>query len=76
MNFRLIQWYESIFIVIGIGHNSKFDPPDVFLCLPMHAPSLFESSLSIADCIEIPFSEAIEITDKKRIQAIWILYGS
>lgn len=74
MNFRLIEWHQSIYIVLGIGYNKRYDPPDVFYVTPL-TNTLVRSILLNLELIEVPFSEAEEITDLARIQTIWILYG-
>lgn len=74
MNYRIIKWNGAFYIVLGIGYNNRFDPPDVFYAVPI-TETLFISIITTLDVIEIPFYQAIEITDKSVIQAIWILYG-
>jgi hypothetical protein len=60
--------------VIGIGQDTKFDPPDVYYCILLEN-SLIADVLRAIDTVIIPFSEAIEITDKNRVKAINILFG-
>jgi len=74
MNFRVVLWQSAIFIVLGIGYNKRFDPPDVFYAVPLK-DSLVKSIITNLELTEIPFHEATEITDKSVIKAIWILYG-
>ena len=71
--YRLIEYKEKILLVVGIGYNENYDPPEVFHCVQLRE-SLFKSSLSSYEVV-IPLSDAIEITDKKRLLAIWALYG-
>jgi hypothetical protein len=75
MKFKFIECYGNLFIVIGIGYNSKFDPPDVVYCVPLEI-NIKQALLTNIAYLEIPLAQVVEITDKKRINAIWILYGS
>ncbi len=75
MKFRLIEYQTFIFIVVGIGYNRNYIPPEVFYCVPLE-DTIYKSVLTNIDVIEIPLSQVTEITDKKRIQAIWVLYGA
>lgn len=75
MVLRLIEYHQDLYIVLGIGYNAYYDPPDIFLCIPLAELSIIRSILTNKEYIQIPIAQAIEITDKKRIQAIWILYG-
>lgn len=74
VKLKFIEWQESVFIVIGVGHDTKFDPPEVYYCILLEK-SLITDILLAKDTIVIPFSQAIEITDKNRIKAINILFG-
>jgi hypothetical protein len=73
MKHRFIEWRGSIFIVVGLGYTNC-DPPDCYYAVPLTS-SIVKSTLNSLQTIRIPFSEAKEITDRKRINAIWILYG-
>lgn len=75
MDFRLVEWRGEIYIVSGIGYDTRIDPPDVFIGVPFDGSSIFKSVICAPGIVKIPFSEATEITDKKRIKAIWILFG-
>lgn len=74
MSFRLILWNDSYFIVTGIGYDLICDPPDVFYAVPLNG-TLARSVLTNLHPIKIPFTEAVEITDKNEISSILILYG-
>lgn len=75
MKLRLIEFLGDIFIVIGIGYEAGFNPPDAYYAVPLKE-SLFRDVLLTTVVEKIPMTEAIEITDKNRIKAIMILYGS
>ncbi len=74
VKLTFIEWQESVFIVIGVGYDSKFHPPEVYYCILLEK-SLITDILLAKDTIVIPFSQAVEITDKNRIKAINILFG-
>lgn len=76
MDFRFIEWRGELYIVLGIGYDSRIDPPDVFTAVPFDGRSLYQSVLNMPGIVKIPFTEAVEITDEKRLRAIWILFGS
>lgn len=76
MDYRFVEWRGEIYIVLGIGYDTQIDPPDVFHCVPLESHSVIRSLLEFPGIVKIPFTEAIEITDKKRIYAIWVLFGS
>lgn len=71
--YRLIEYLSEIFLVVGIGYDSRFDPADVFYCVKLE-DSLFKSLMKPHELI-IPLSKALEITDENRLLAIWTLYG-
>jgi hypothetical protein len=74
MKYRLIEWRGEVYVVVGIGYDVTRDPPDVYHCYLLEH-SLLRTSLQSKWPTIISFSEAVEITDKKKIQTIWILYG-
>ena len=74
MKYRVVEWQAEIYIVLGIGTDSQFDPPDCYYAVPLKY-SIFRSIILNKDLVKIPFSEAIEITDENKIRAILILYG-
>lgn len=77
MEYRFIEWNGELYIVVGIGYDTRIDPPDVFHAVPIqNNQSLFKTVIEYPGLVKIPFSEAVEITDKKRIFAIWTLFGS
>lgn len=75
MDFRFVEWRGELYIVLGIGYDSRIDPPDVFTAVPFDGHSLYRSVINMPGIVKIPFTEAIEITDEKRLRAIWILFG-
>lgn len=76
MDFRFVEWRNELYIVLGIGYDTRIDPPDVFIAVPFTGEeSLFRSILNAPSTVKIPFTEAIEITEEKRLRAIWILFG-
>lgn len=75
MEFRFIEWRNDIYIVLGIGYDSRQDPPDVFICVPLENQSIYRSVINPPGLVKIPIAEAMEITEEKRIRAIWALFG-
>lgn len=75
MDIRLVEWRGELYIISGIGYDTRIDPPDVFIGVPFDGTSLLRSMICAPGIVKIPFSEAIEITDEKKIRAIWILFG-
>jgi hypothetical protein len=73
MKFRFIQYHDKLYLVRGIGFDTRFDPPEVFHCVEL-THNAYRSLLSLEEII-IPVSEAEEITDKNRMLAIWTLFG-
>jgi len=73
MEFRFIEYKSKIYVVRGIGYDDRYDPPDVFYCAELEV-SVLRSLLSLTEVI-IPTSHAEEITDARRILAIWTLFG-
>lgn len=74
MKVRLVEWQEDIYLVLGIGYDQLADPPDVYLAIPLK-DTIIRSLLINPDLIKIPFSEAVEITDEKKVKTIFILFG-
>ena len=74
MKVRLVEWQEDIYLVLGIGYDQYSDPPDVYLAIPLK-DTIIRSLLINPDLIKIPFSEALEITDEKKVKTILILFG-
>ena len=75
MEFRFVEWRGELYIVLGIGYDSRIDPPAVFTAVPFDGQSLYRSVLNMPGIVKLPFTEAVEITDEKRLRAIWILFG-
>lgn len=77
MDYRFVEWRGELYIVLGIGYDTRIDPPDIFTAVPFTGKdSFFKTVVEAPGLVKIPFSEAVEITDEKRIRAIWILFGS
>ena len=74
MDFRVIEWFGHFYVIISTGFDPFNDPPDVFYAVPLHK-SLIRSVLLAPNLVKIPFCEAVEITDKRVITAIYVLYG-
>ena len=75
MGHKFIKWCNHYYIVTGIGVSHEyFDPPDVYYAVPLNG-TVIKSLISCSTPYKIPFSEAIEITDKNEIKSILILYG-
>lgn len=76
MDVRFVEWRGELYIVLGIGYDSRIDPPDVFVAVPFDGKQTpLRAVISAPGMVKIPFVEAIEITDEKRIQAILVLFG-
>lgn len=74
MKIRLIKFRDVLYIVIGIGYESKFDPPETYYAVPLKE-SIYRD-LILANIVEkIPVSQAIEITDKNKVKALLVLFG-
>ena len=75
MKLTFIEYKGDIFIVVGIGYFSgNPNSPEFFEVVPLVDHSLIRSSLQ-RSVMYVPFSEAIEITDKNRLIALKVLYG-
>lgn len=74
MKIRLIKFRDVLYVVIGIGYESKFDPPETYYAVPLKE-SIYRD-LILANIVEkIPVSQAIEITDKNKVKTLLILFG-
>ena len=73
MQLRFIKFKGSILLVRGITYNPFFDPPDVYVAVNLKS-NVFKAYLDTNEHI-IPIAEAEEITDKKTIQTLAVLYG-
>lgn len=74
MKLRLIKFRDVIYVVLGIGYESKFDPPETYYAVPLKE-SLYKDIILSTLVEKIPISQAIEITDKNKIKAILVLFG-
>lgn len=74
MKVRFIEYCGEIYIVIGISYDSNIDPPEAFHCVPLEH-SITRSMITYLHIMSIPVSQAVEITDIKRIRALLVLYG-
>jgi hypothetical protein len=76
MKFRFIEYQSDIYIVVGIGYNELSECKEYFECIPLrkHRLNLFELILD-RHTINIEIDKAKEITDKKRLLTLLVLYG-
>ena len=74
MSIRFIEYYGDIYIVTGIGYDDRYDPPDIFKAIPLKE-AVFKSLIMELHEVIIPIAEATEIVDRKKIVAIWVLFG-
>lgn len=74
MKIRLIKFHDTIFIVIGIGYEAKFDPPETYYAVPLES-SIYKDLIYSNFITKIPVSQAIEITDINKIKALLVLFG-
>lgn len=73
MNLKFIEYDSSLYIVIGYTYDSTKADPDCFVAIPLHK-SIYRSMI-VENSINIPIVYAEEITDKKRLMTILVLYG-
>jgi len=73
LNCTFIEYYKTIYVVVGIGYDANIDPPDVFYCVALDKD--FYHAVIQHDVVKIPVGQCLEITDEKRIRTLWILYG-
>jgi hypothetical protein len=75
MKLTFIEYKGNIYIVVGIGYCSgNPKSPEFFEVVPLVDHNLIKSSFGLST-LHVPFSEAIEITDKNRLIALMVLYG-
>lgn len=75
MKFRFVRYLKEIYLVVGIGYDNRFECPEHFVVVPLERnTSLFRTALDITT-INIPFSQAIEITNKNTLLSLMVLYG-
>jgi hypothetical protein len=60
-------------IVVGFSYNTRYDPPECFVTVPLK-DAITRSLLEIQE-IEVPISDAVEITDPEVVRTILLLYG-
>lgn len=74
MKIRLIEFQGAIYLVVGIGYNSKFNPPETYYAVPLQE-SIYRDLILAHFVVKIPMAEAIEITDINKIKALLVLFG-
>ena len=74
MRYRFVEYKGDIYIGIGQGYDSNFDPPEILIGIPLEH-SVHRSLLMNLVETRIPLFQAIEITDKNRIKTLLVLYG-
>jgi hypothetical protein len=74
VKLRLIKFRDVIYVVLGIGYESKFDPPETYYAVPLKE-SIYRDIILSTLVEKIPVSQAIEITDKNKVKAILVLFG-
>lgn len=73
MKFRFITYLNEIYLVVGIGFDDAHQCQEYFEVIPLQ-PNLFKAVL-YDSTLKIPFSQAIEITDKNTLLNLLVLYG-
>jgi hypothetical protein len=76
MKFRFVEYEQDLYLVVGIGYDQSNKCPDYFVCviLDKNNSNLFKAVIH-PHTINIPFDKAIEITDKKKLLTLLVLYG-
>jgi hypothetical protein len=74
VNIRFIKFQDIYFVVVGIGYESKFNPPETYYAIPVRE-SLYRDLVLAHVVVKIPMSQAIEITDKNKVKALLVLFG-
>lgn len=76
MKIRFIEFKNDIYVVLGMSYDYTNENPEYFQAVPLNEfhPTIIKTILQNRS-IKIPFTEAIEITSKNRIQALMVLYG-
>lgn len=76
MEFRFIEYRKEIYLVVGFGYDFTHidDMCFVAVLLDKSTKSLTRACLSL-NTVKIPMSRATEITDKKRLMILMVLYG-
>lgn len=76
MKLRFIEYDDSIYVVIGLTYDNTKEYPDCFVAIPLDKTNkTIFSTLIIGNSINIPIAYANEITDKKKLLMILVLYG-
>lgn len=73
MKFRFIKYLTDIYLVVGMGYDSRNECPEFFEAIPLET-NLFRAVIH-QHVVRIPFSQAIEITDKNTLMNLLVLYG-
>ena len=73
MKLKFIEYENSIFVVIGYTYDVTKDSPDCFVAIPLHK-SIY-TTMVIGNSLNIPIAYANEITEKKKLLTIMVLYG-
>jgi hypothetical protein len=73
MKLKFIEYNDSIYVVIGYTYDQTKEHPDCFVVVPLHK-SIY-TSLVIGTTLNIPIVHANEITEKKKLLTILVLYG-
>lgn len=76
MKIRFIEYSGDVYVVVGVTYDTKFQYPECYVAAPLDDvnSSIFRAVLS-TDTLNIPFAEAIEITNKNRLISLMVLYG-
>lgn len=73
MKVRFIEYDGEIMVVVGIAYDTKFDPPECYVAVPLK-DSIVRSLFNL-HTVTIPFDWAVEVSDKTRIKTLLVLYG-
>lgn len=77
MLLRFIEFSGDIYLVVGVTYEMRFDPPECFVAVPItKATTNITRALIENYSVKIPLAYAMEITDKKRLNALLVLYGT
>jgi hypothetical protein len=75
MRYRFIEYKGDLYVVVGITHDQTQSYPECFTAVPVTSSRTLTECLLERHVLTIPFSEAIEITNKNTILALMVLYG-
>jgi len=77
MLLRFIEFQGDIYLVVGLTYEHRFDPPECYVAVHItKAKSNITRALIENYSVKIPLAYAMEITDKKRLRALMVLYGT